>query len=266
MKRVLLIGNLGEIVRSLNECLADEYQVQLCSKQVANVQAMVKITKPELIIMCHVESGESDIDNSIFTWLYRKSPAIPVLGITTNEGWRACADFYKCEQFDVLFRPVLKSDLLKKCRNMLYADTDGEDQIQQEAFDPRGKKILLVDDSGLVLRTMKSMLEDKFEICLAKSGEQALKIIPKEMPDMVLLDYEMGGMDGKTTFEKMREDDEMRDIPVIFLTSISDRKAICSVLRSKPDGYILKPPDEELILKTINETFFAQYKKNRIVL
>lgn len=43
-------------------------------------------------------------------------------------------------------------------------------------------------------------------------------------------------------------------------------KVICSVLKSKPDGYILKPPDEELILKTINETFLMQYKKNRIVL
>lgn len=266
MKKVLLIGNLGEIVRSLNECLADEFQVQLCSKQVENVQAMVKIVKPHIIVVCHVESGESDIDNSIFTWLYKKCPHIPVLGITTNEGWNACGEFYKYQQFDVLFRPVLKTDLLKKCRQMLYLDTESSGEIKGVQFDPRGKKILIVDDNGLVLRTMKSMLEDKFEICLAKSGEQALKVVTKEMPDLVLLDYEMSGMDGKATFEKMREDDEMKDIPVVFLTSISDRKAICSVLKSKPDGYILKPPDEELILKTINDIFTMQNRKNKVIL
>lgn len=266
MKKVLLIGNLGEIVRSLNECLADEYQVQLCSKEVSNVQAMVKIVKPELIISCHVESGESDIDNSIFTWLHKKCQHIPVLGITTNEGWLACSDFYKCEQFDVLFRPVLKSDLLRKCRQMLFMDDKDGNEVQEEAIDIGRKKILLVDDSGIVLRKMKSMLEDKFEICLAKSGEQALKVIQKEMPDLVLLDYEMAGMDGKATFEKMKEDEMMKDIPVVFLTSISDRKAICSVLKSKPDGYILKPPNEELILKTINDIFVMQNKKNRVIL
>ena len=261
MKKILLIGNLGEIARSLNECLADEFQIQLCSKQVANVQAMVKIVKPDLIVACHVESGEEDIDNGIFAWLHKKCPHVPVLGITTNEGWLSCADFYKSEQFDVMFRPVLKSELLKKCRQMLYMDCENE--LREEKYDLSGKKILIVDDSGLVLRTMKSMLEDKFEICLAKSGEQALELIPKEMPDLVLLDYEMGGMDGRTTFEKMREDDEMKDIPVVFLTSISDRKVICSVLKSKPDGYILKPPNEELILKTINDIFI---KKNQNVL
>lgn len=117
----------------------------------------------------------------------------------------------------------------------------------------REKKIMLVDDSALLLRRMKSMLEKHYEICLAKSGEQALKMIPKENPDLILLDYEMDGMDGKSTFEAMKEDEEMRGIPVVFLTSIADRKSIYSILKSKPDGYILKPPDENRIKETIEE-------------
>lgn len=116
------------------------------------------------------------------------------------------------------------------------------------------KKILLVDDSAIMLRSLKSMLDKHYNVCLAKSGEQALRIIPGEKPDLVLLDYEMEGMDGKETFEKMKKNANMSTIPVIFLTSIADRKIIYSVLKTEPDGYLLKPPDEERILKTIEET------------
>lgn len=256
MKKVLLVGELSEIVRSLNECLEADFQVQLCSEELTNVQAMVKIIKPELIIICQI--GVEDIDNAIFTWLQEKCSGTPVLGITTSDGWKQCRNVYKGEQFDVLFRPVAKNELLKKCHELL--DGYGSGQSGHKAAEKRWqkKKIMLVDDSALLLRSMKSMLEKHYDICLAKSGEQALKLIPQENPDLILLDYEMDGMDGKSTFEAMKEDEDMKWIPVVFLTSIADRKAIYDVLKSKPDGYILKPPDKERIFETIEEILMNQ--------
>lgn len=250
-KKVLLVGELGEIVRSLNECLADDFQVQLCPEQLENVQSMVKIIKPELILICQI--GVEEIDNAIFEWIQEKCTQTPVLGITTSDGWKQCREFYKKEQFDVLFRPVAKKELLEKCHQMLQPDGMGGPEEEVIRNLQRKKKIMLVDDSALLLRRMKSMLEKYYEICLAKSGEQALKLIPKETPDLILLDYEMDGMDGKSTFEAMKEDEDMKWIPVVFLTSIADRKSIYSVLKSKPDGYILKPPDENRIRETIEE-------------
>lgn len=250
MKKVLLVGELSEIVRSLNECLEDDFQVQLCSEQLENVQAMVKIIKPELIIICQI--GVEEIDSAIFAWIHEKCAGTPALGITTSDGWKQCREFYKMEQFDALFRPVEKHELLKKCHEML-SGVSGGPEAEVIGSMQRKKKIMLVDDSALLLRSMKSMLEKHYDICLAKSGEQALKRIPKENPDLILLDYEMDGMDGKSTFEAMKEDEDMRWIPVVFLTSIADRKSIYSVLRSKPDGYILKPPDENRIRETIEE-------------
>lgn len=251
MKKVLLVGELSEIVRSLNECMADDFQVQLCSEELANVQAMVKIIKPDLIVICQI--GVEEIDNAMFAWLQEKCSGTPVLGITTSDGWKQCRDFYKSEQFDVLFRPVSKNELLEKCHELLggYRSNQSERRVADKRY--QKKKIMLVDDSVLLLRRMKSMLEKKYDICLAKSGEQALKMIPKENPDLILLDYEMEGMDGKDTFEAMKEDEDMRFIPVVFLTSVADRQSIYSVLKSKPDGYILKPPDEERICETIQE-------------
>lgn len=251
MKKILLVGELSEIVRSLNECLIDDFQVQLCSEQLENVQAMVKIIKPELIIICQIGNGE--IDNAIFEWTQKKCPQTPVLGITTSEGWQQCRDYYKSEQFTALFRPVAKKDLLDKCYQLLALES--KIAKEQEAVEKQGrkKKVMLVDDSALLLRSMKSMLEKYYEICLAKSGEQALKMIPRENPDLILLDYEMEGMDGRATFEAMKADEDMRFIPVVFLTSVADRKSIYSVLKSKPDGYILKPPDQNRIMEIIEE-------------
>lgn len=253
MKKVLLVGELGEIVRSLNECLANDFQVQLCSEQLENVQAMVKITKPELIIICQI--GVEEIDNAIFEWIHEKCSRIPVLGITTSDGWKQCREYYKSEQFEVLFRPVAKKELLEKCHKILTSGSKTA-SAGNMVNEKRGKrKIMIVDDSALLLRRMKSMLEKYYDICLAKSGEQALKMIPQENPDLILLDYEMEGMDGRCTFEAMKEDEDMRYIPVVFLTSASDRQTIYSVLKSKPDGYILKPADENRIRETIEGIF-----------
>lgn len=250
-KKVLLIGELSEIVRSLNECLEDDFQVQLCSEQVENVQAMIKIIKPDLIVICQI--GIEEVDNAIFEFIQQKCPKTPALGITTDEGWKQCRDYYKSEQLDVLLRPVAKKELLEKCYQLLGADNIENPGMEISEKLKKKKKIMLVDDSALLLRSMKSMLEKYYDICLAKSGEQALKMIPKENPDLILLDYEMEGMDGKATFEAMKEDVDMQFIPVVFLTSIADRKSIYSVLKTKPDGYILKPPDEKRILEAIEE-------------
>lgn len=258
MEKILLIGELGEIVRSLNECLTDDFQVQLCSENLENVQAMIKIIKPKLIIISQI--GIEDIDNEIFTWISEKYPEIPVLGITTSDKWKQYKEYYKSEQFTVLFRPVSKSELLSKCHELMGTKKDeGLQQKNKASF--RRKKIMIVDDSALLLRNMKRMLEHYYDICLAKSGEQALKAIPKENPDLILLDYEMEGMDGKSTFEAMKEDEDMMSIPVVFLTSVADRQSIYSVLKSKPDGYILKPPDESRIHETIKQILNGQRGK-----
>jgi len=115
------------------------------------------------------------------------------------------------------------------------------------------KKIMLVDDSAVMLRNLKSMLDSKYVVLLATSGKQALSAIPEKKPDLVMLDYKMPDLDGKAVFEAMQADEYMKDIPVVFLTSVADSKTIHSILALKPAGYILKPPDQEKIMETVLE-------------
>lgn len=122
------------------------------------------------------------------------------------------------------------------------------------------KKILVVDDSGAMLRNVKGWLEEYYQITLANSGTMAIKYLSTNRPDLVLLDYEMPVLNGKQVLEMIRSESEFSDIPVMFLTSKNDKETIQQVIGLKPEGYILKTTKPEQILQMINE-FFQKQKK-----
>ena len=122
------------------------------------------------------------------------------------------------------------------------------------------KKILVVDDSGAMLRNVKGWLEDRYQVILANSGAMAIKYLALNRPDLVLLDYEMPVVNGKQVLEMIRTETEFSDIPVIFLTSKNDRESITQVMSLKPEGYLLKTMKPEDIVKTVDD-FFEKRKK-----
>ena len=70
---------------------------------------------------------------------------------------------------------------------------------------------------------------------------------------MILLDYEMPEMNGKEVLEKLKSDEEMKNIPVAFLTSIDTKEVVVELLALKPAGYLLKPVESQALLKKVFE-------------
>lgn len=124
------------------------------------------------------------------------------------------------------------------------------------------KKILVVDDSGAMLRNVKGWLGEKYQVALANSGAMAIKYLTLNRPDLVLLDYEMPVVDGKQVLEMMRGEAEFSSIPVIFLTGKSDKESVLKVMELKPEGYLLKTLPPEEIVKNIDD-FFEKRKGSR---
>ena len=120
------------------------------------------------------------------------------------------------------------------------------------------KKILVVDDSGIMLRNIKRWLEDKYQVILANSGAMAIKYLATNRPDLVLLDYEMPVIDGSQVLELIRTENEFCDIPVIFLTGKNDKESIMKVLELKPEGYLLKSMEPQKIIDEIDNFFEKQ--------
>lgn len=125
------------------------------------------------------------------------------------------------------------------------------------------KKILVVDDSGAVLRNVKEWLQDKYQVIVANSGAMAIKYLAMNHPDLILLDYEMPVCDGKQVLEMIRAESEFSAIPVIFLTGKNDRESVLSVSALKPEGYLLKSMPPAQIVQTIDD-FFEKRKGNQL--
>ena len=124
------------------------------------------------------------------------------------------------------------------------------------------KKVLVVDDSGAMLRNVKGWLGEKYNVILANSGTMAIKYLATDRPDLVLLDYEMPVIDGRQVLEMIRTENEFRDIPVIFLTSKNDRESILKVMELKPEGYLLKTMEPERIVEEVDKFFMKQKVDN----
>lgn len=253
MKKILLIGKLNTVVNETNRFLSQYFHVQLCSENAEVLEGMLKIVTPDLVVISLI--GAYDVDTSIFFLLSDKYAHIPVLTIGTKEESDRFFKYYQEEQFENLIRPVENTGIMEAvCRRLgLEEDTvEREAKAESEDHDEK-KRILVVDDNGTALRTIKAMLEDTYEIALAISGAQAMTSIGKKRPDLILLDYEMPVCDGRMTLEMIRADEELTSIPVVFLTAINDRENIEAVLKLKPAGYLLKPPVKEKLLSEIEK-------------
>jgi CheY-like chemotaxis protein len=113
--------------------------------------------------------------------------------------------------------------------------------------------VLVVDDDSSMLRMIKEILSDDYDVATAISGKVALKFLENRSTDVILLDYEMPFQSGAEVYERILDNPSTKNIPVVFLTGVSDRDRIADVLAMRPRGYLLKPIDSDRLKKTIKE-------------
>lgn len=115
------------------------------------------------------------------------------------------------------------------------------------------KTILLIDDSGVQLRMMQSLLRDRYRVLLASNGTAGNKLAQEKNPDLIILDYDMPVLNGKETLDLLRADERTKDIPVIFLTALNDNENIQKIMEWKPQGYLAKPVRTEILLAKVEQ-------------
>lgn len=133
---------------------------------------------------------------------------------------------------------------------------------EQERQTMSQKKILLVDDSITIRQAMSKLLMQDYDIAVANSGMAAIRSITLNMPDLIILDYEMPVCDGRQTLEMIRSEKDFAEIPVIFLTGRRDTNSILQVMSLNVSDYLLKDSKPTDIKKKIDK-FFAKQAMNR---
>ena len=123
--------------------------------------------------------------------------------------------------------------------------------------------VLIVDDSKENLTALRSILESSYTVYVATNGETALRLVARNMPDIVLLDVIMPGIDGFEVQRRMKADPKQANIPVIFITGDTDRFSEAKGLLLGAVDYIGKPYNPDIVsIKVRNQLENKLYRDN----
>lgn len=250
MKEILLVGKFNSYFHDLSRELERKFQVQACIDNADMMRDMIKLRSPDVIVLCMIGLGKEN--NRIFAELQYNYRHIPAVCIGTDAERARFQEYMLGKQFKELERTSGCDGVAEEVMRLTgIRDVIPKDQAVKNKI--RKKSILLVDDNAIQLRTLSNLLSDKYDVRLATSGMKAMMQIGKELPDIIFLDYDMPVCDGKMTLQMIRESEESKDVPVVFLTGVKDAAQIKAVMALKPDGYILKPPKIEKLEEVIKE-------------
>ncbi len=116
------------------------------------------------------------------------------------------------------------------------------------------RKILIVDDEPNIVMTLEYAFKKKgYEVFIARDGSEAMEILKHNVPDMVLLDIMMPQVDGYQTLEWIRENEELKNVKVIFLTAKNKSTDVEKGMNLGVNKYMTKPFSVKKIVNEVTE-------------
>lgn len=186
--------------------------------------------------------GESLLTHDQLAATFQRMPSICSLLCDSGAGYFSFSVFSTSAEKGKIVSPINAENAMGQIRKYL-------------AGEKRKKQILVVDDSDFMRSNLIRLLGNDYDMIESNSSITAIKKIAVNRPDLVLLDYEMPVCDGRQALEMIRSDEDIADIPVVFLTGRGDAESVKKVMALKPRGYLLKSMPEEDIKKYIDGIF-----------
>ena len=254
---IVIIGHNNRLKVDIYNQLSKCFQMISCGFEQSEVEQALLKEKRVMIVVClkGVKEEELQILDAIrqderFSWI-----KILVVGfvfeINFLKNSLRAAD-------KICVYPVKEEEFLKGVCSIAGVQIppglfDGENS----SLPTRMRHILVVDDDARMLRAVKSWLDGLYKVSLVNSAESTVLFLKKQIPDLVLLDYQMPTCDGAQTLEMIRKMEHCEDLPVVFLTGVSDKEKITRVMPLNPRGYILKGITREEMIMKLNGIFQA---------
>lgn len=250
MKKLLFIGQFNSLFEDTNNYLVKYFNVQVCSADLALVKNMLIVSKPDIILFSML--GVGDEKTGVISELVSNYRETPFLCLETSNEYVADGIKEKFLKHKSLKLPVSNHKIVEVICELLGLKYDAEIKVILEAEFER-KCVLAIDDNAMQLRILNELLKNKYDVLMATSAVKAMTMIGKRTPDLILLDYDMPVCDGKMALQMLREMDELKEVPVIFLTGLKDAAHISAVMELNPAGYLIKPAKNDMILEEIEK-------------
>ena len=190
-----------------------------------------------------------------------RTALLPVLILTAKHVTKEELSFLKGNNIHQLIQKgdVSRTQLLAAVARMVaprreeHATAPPPEPRRRRPVGPGRPVVLVVEDNPDNLRTARAMLKDAFEVLEAQDGRAGFELARQNRPDLILMDIAMPVMDGVQALAEIRKDQDLRHTPVIAVTAsamVGDRETI---LAHGFDGYLSKPIDAALLLKTLHD-------------
>ena len=112
------------------------------------------------------------------------------------------------------------------------------------------KKILIVDDDPIIVKYLQAVFSDNgYATCNASSSMEGLELVRREMPDLITLDIQMPGEWGPRFYRKLRQDKDLRGIPIVVISGIDGDHAVKDAV-----AFVKKPFDPEKLVGIVKNT------------
>lgn len=125
--------------------------------------------------------------------------------------------------------------------------------------------VLVVDDEPMARTLLRLMLvRAGFEVLEAADGPEALTKVKEQLPDLMILDVMMPGIDGFAVCEALRQEEDTSDLPIIMLSAKTDSSSVRKGLRVGATKYLTKPISQEELTRSVLNTLDSVEKTGNI--
>ncbi len=132
--------------------------------------------------------------------------------------------------------------------------------------DNRNLKILIIDDTPTNIQLLGEALEQNYIVQIATSGVKGLQLAQKTPPDLILLDIMMPGMDGNEVCTRLKQDDNLKHIPIIFITALSDMETEIQSLALGAADFLHKPINISIARLRINNILEREAMRREFII
>lgn len=258
--KILLAGKNNTIIDDFFNQMNDAFCLATTSIRFDDVIHHLEFFKPDIFVYCLNGENRDELSRVMEhkRRLTREDVSTIIIGSQED-----CDNFHKVAIYMAdmtLVKPISAVKIKEKIVELMErveAEREEQRQLQEKLAkikeQQERKHVLIIDDDPIMLKLIKEHLHDQYDVATAISGKIAHKFLETKKTNLILLDYEMPVENGPEVMKKIREKKELADIPIIFLTGITEREKINQALALKPQGYLLKPIDKEKLLGTIEK-------------
>ncbi len=260
-KTVLLVEDSEPAIIQMKDFMEESGYRILVAQDGAEALAIIETTIPDAMIMDLMMPGVDGFEVLKTIRNVDKTAHIPVLILTAKHLTNEDLKFLKRNNVHQLIQKgdVNREDLLNAVVSMVTNHIEEAKKPVRSMQAISGKPVVLVvEDNPDNMLTVKAIMEDKYTVIEAFDGSDGITMAKKHKPHLILMDIALPGLDGIEAFKAIRKDGRMQHIPIIALTAsamTSDRETI---LAHGFDGYLVKPIEEKVFFKTINEVLFGK--------